>query len=382
MTVASPHLYRRHAPENTDRQLVERALAQSSAPLSKGLPSILTLRHLGHLTGADYKYLRSVVQREYDGYRTFSIRKRSGGTRLIASPEPVLGEVQRWIASKVLNKVSVHKNSFAYKPGSNPKKCASVHLGASWLIKIDIHDFFESITERRVYYSFLDCGYQPLVAFELSRLCTRVFTGKPNVGPQWSTRRRHGSRVYATSELGHLPQGAPTSPMLSNMVSFELDHKLSTLANDYGFVYTRYSDDLAFSSGEKFTHKAAGEFVQNIDRILKSFGHVIHQRKTTIAPPGARKVVLGLLVDGSSPRLSKELRARVSDHVRGIEKFGLAMHASERHFASIWGMVNHVNGLISHVRGVDPELGSNLRSRLTTALAIQGWSAETIAGHP
>lgn len=377
MKAIPPHLYRRQAPPDLDRAIVDRALAQAAGPQSRGLPSVLTLKHLAHLTGADYGYLRAIVWREQDGYRAFTIRKRSGGQRLIASPEPVLGEVQRWIASKILSKCRVHEASFAYSPGSSPLQCARRHVGARWLVKLDIHDFFESIPERRVYYSLLGLGYQPLVAFELSRICTRAISGRANSGKQWVTRRR-GTSIYPTVNQGHLPQGAPTSPMLSNIVSFELDGKLSELGREYGAVFTRYSDDLTFSTGDTLTHRSANALVQNAGRILQSFGHNIHERKTTIAPPGARKVVLGLLVDGDRPRLTKELRARVSDHVRGIERFGLAMHASERHYSSIWGMINHVEGLISHAIGVDDDFGRDLRQRLRNALQAQGWSKELL----
>jgi RNA-directed DNA polymerase len=211
MIVTSPHLYRRAAKSRgVPPEIVSRALQQSKAPERQGLPAILTLAHLAHLTGATYQYLRDIVARERDAYRTFVIRKRRGGQRLIAVPEPQLAAVQRWIVDNVLLERPHHAASYAYHRGASPVECARQHLGARWLVKVDIHDFFESISERRVYFAFRNCGYQPLVSFELARLCTRISTGNsPNL-PHWrSERHSFGVMAYSNHAMGHLPQGAP-----------------------------------------------------------------------------------------------------------------------------------------------------------------------------
>src|SRR5579863_7561663 len=93
-------------------------------------------------------------------------------------------------------------------------------------------------------------------------------------------------------------------------------------------IYTRYSDDLAFSTSGDFTRRTAERLVCDIERVLLAFGHALHRKKTTISPPGARKIVLGLLVGGDHLKLTSEFRKRVANHVRGIEKFGLAHHAA------------------------------------------------------
>lgn len=175
MISASPHRYRKLGKQlGVSPETIQRAIDQARAPERRGLPAILTLRHLAHLTGADYSYLREIVSRDREGYRPFVIRKRRGGGRLIAAPEPTLAAVQRWIVKNILAHIPTHQASCAYSNGASPTKCAARHLGARWLIKVDIHDFFESITERRVYYFFRECGYQALVAFELARKHTSI----------------------------------------------------------------------------------------------------------------------------------------------------------------------------------------------------------------
>jgi RNA-directed DNA polymerase len=382
MISASPHQYRnRGLAAGVPPETIRRALAQAERVERNGVPAILTLGHLAHLTGADYKYLRTIVTRAHDGYKPFMIRKRGGGGRLIASPEPKLLAVQRWIARNILAQRPVHPSSMAYAGGSSPLKCARRHVGARWLFKFDVHDFFESIPENRVYRAFRDSGYQALVAFELARLCTRVHAEYASIPPAWRSNRLHGLAeigAYSDRRKGHLPQGAPTSPMLSNLVSRPMDALLAEVAGARGLVYTRYSDDIVFSTGGDMARRDARDLVNDVTRIFGAFGHVLHRKKITIAPPGARKLVLGLLVDGDTVRLSREYRDRLETHLRGIEQFGLAEHAASRHFASLWGMVRHIHGLAAHAMAIDRPYGEALVVRLTAALAKQGWGQESI----
>lgn len=378
MISASPHQYRASALERgLSEQTVERALSQAEQAEQRGVPAILTLRHLAHVTGADYRYLRKIISRSEDGYNPFTIRKKAGGGRLIAAPEPQLLSVQRWISRNILANRPVHSSCMAYAPGASPLKCANRHVGAHWLFKFDIHDFFESISEDRVYWVFRSCGYQPLVAFELARICTRVHSAYAQIPRRWQSQRIHGPteiEAYSDDRLGHLPQGAPTSPMLSNLVSAPMDDLLAKLARERGLVYTRYSDDVVFSTSSEITRREVRNLVHDVNRGFHSFGHILHRKKIVIAPPGARKLVLGLLVDGDEVRLSREYRNRLESHVRGIEIFGLAEHAASRHFTSIWGMIRHVGGLIAHAKAVDRSYGEALQLRFSAALEALGWN--------
>lgn len=375
MISASPNLYRSiGAQRSIDSHIIERALQQAGPPESRGLPAVLTLGHVAHLTGADYKYLREIIERRRDAYKPFLIRKRNGGARAISAPEPQLAAVQKWIANHILNPQRPHSASYAYAPKSSPVRCAARHLGASWVIKVDIHDFFESISEKSVYAVFREAGYQPLVAFELARLCTRLPHGDELKNSKWSIEREPSRiRDYETKAKGHLPQGAPSSPMLANLASRNMDKALQSLADREKLTFTRYSDDVVFST-VCFDRKRAGTLLIEVERIFRTFGHALHRKKISVAAPGARKVVLGLLVQGDTVRLTKEYRSRLADHIRGVEKFGLMAHADHRHFASIWGMVRHIQGLLSyasHVEGADAI--KNLRMKWTAALEREGW---------
>jgi len=380
MIGVSPHQYRQEArKQGIADTVIDNALAQALPPEANAAPAILTLGHLARRMDVSHAYLRSVIaNRDGKHYRDFIMAKRSGGIRRIAVPEPSLMAVQRWIAREILNGQPVHSNSFAYAPNSSIVKCAERHIGAGWLLKLDIHDFFESIQERSIYRVFRRVGYQPLVAFELSRLCTRpwVDPGADKTGsravPNFMNR---GIKTYRRVLTGYVPQGAPTSPMLSNLACFRLDQKLTDFATSERLTFTRYSDDLTFSGPPReFKRARAVGLVEEVGKILAKESFRLHEKKISIVPPGGRKIVLGLLVNGDKLRLTSELRSRLADHVRGIEKFGIASHATTRGFAAPTGMINHIGGLLRWARDVEPGFANPLRTCFDAALEKHGWT--------
>jgi len=107
----------------------------------------------------------------------------------------------------------------AFSPNCDPLQNAAMHTTARWLVKLDITNFFESISERQVYRVFREAGYCALMAFQVTRICTRLGSGSFKYGKRrWKTRGKDRYKVLANDRLGHLPQGAPTSPMLANLV--------------------------------------------------------------------------------------------------------------------------------------------------------------------
>ncbi|MFD6970046.1 reverse transcriptase family protein [Streptomyces sp. NPDC059949] len=373
----SPHLYRATGRQlDKVPQLLEDSLRQAAVVEERGLAAVLTLGHLAHSTGAGYPYLREVVKRNIDPYDDLSIRRRNGRKmRSISSPQHPLVDVQRWILDRIVALLPVHPNSFAYSPGNSIKACARKHLGARWLVKLDIRNFFETINEAQVYEVFRGAGYRPLPSVELARICTR-YAGHARHVP--SERFQHRSTYaviapYSKELMGFLPQGAPTSGSLANQVVRQLDDELTTAAVSRGLVYTRYADDMVFSSGGQFRREEAASVVRDVENLLRRYGFEPHAQKTRIVPPGARKVVLGLLVDGATVRLNREMRSRLLRHVRGVEKFGLPAHVAHAHFSSLEGLVRHVGGLLAFALDVEPEWAGSLKERWNAALRRTEW---------
>lgn len=373
----SPHLYRKDGLRSgVEAPLIENALEQASEVEKVGLASILTLGHLAHRTGAGYPYLREIVKRNIDPYSDLVIRRSNGRKmRSISSPDPILMEVQRWILEHIVGRLETHNCSFAYTVGSSIKKCAQRHLGATWMIKTDIRNFFETINEVQIYKVYREAGYRPLPALELARLCTRYADHAGHVSAE---RFRSSSsydviKVYSKPFMGFLPQGAPTSGALANQVAWPLDEQLSQLASEKGMVYTRYADDMTFSANSHFNREVAVSAIREIKSILSLGGFELHQQKTRIVPPGARKIVLGLLVDSERIRLNKSTRARLYYHVRGVEKFGLSGHVAHSRFSSMEGMVRHVQGLLAFASDIEPKWAEELTTRWTVALRRSEW---------
>lgn len=371
MNALPPHLYSLEARRRgVDGETIHRAVQVTRTVSEHGATPILTLKHLAELTGASYRYLRDVVARRRDPYLGITRPKKNGETRAISSPEPVLMDVQRWILHRVLATCNTHAASFAYQQGRSIVDCAAMHVGARWLVKVDVHNFFPSIREREVFPIFADLGYPRLLSLELTRICTRI-TGPGD--PVMRHDRYQGKAPYDVSVTGSLPQGAPTSGMLANVVMKQADQALMVYADEQGLVFTRYSDDIVFSCTGEFSREKASAVVRRAAQTLKSQGLSIHWAKTRIITPGARKVVLGLLVDGDQPRLLPEFKRRLDVHLRGVERFGLPQHATHRHFASILSMVNHVDGCIAFASSVDRDYADKFADRWDSALRAGGY---------
>ena len=369
MAIPSPHLYHQEARElGVDSRTLGNALAVMRAVGGGGATPVFTLNHLAQLTGASHRYLHDIVARDLDPYLDISRPKRDGRTRSISSPEPVLMEVQRWILQNVLTSCAPHDASFAYQRGRSVLGCAAVHAGARWLVKLDIHNFFTSIREQRVFPIFAGLGYPRLLSLELTRICTRVHEHSPH----YRSAYRDGV-PYQIDRIGALPQGAPTSGALANLAMRNFDSALAGYAEARGFAYTRYSDDIVLSSGGDFSRARASAAIGRIGQALDAQGLSIHQKKTRVIPPGARKVVLGLLVDGDRPRLLPEFKRRIEVHVRGVQKFGLPSHAKRRRFDSILSMINHVDGCIAFAGGIEEEYAETVAGQWAEALRSSGY---------
>lgn len=337
----------------------------------RGLPVVYTLGHLAQITGVRYKTLQESVarRREAANYRLFNIRKRSGGKRSVHAVSRELARVQQFINEEILQRVQPHAASYAFHPSGGVTRCASAHCGARWLFQYDIEDFFFNINEIDVYDVFLGFGYRRLLAFEMARLCTTL--RRPDA--QWTLKLAPGLawmeyppvyNFYANHWLGVLPQGAPSSPMLANLVCRRLDEKLTGLTDKFAMVYTRYGDDIAVSCARALDRRSEVPHVhRRMRECIQSEGFTLNARKTRISGPGARKLVLGLLVDGDSPRLSKYSRHRIERLLHACETYGLVKTAKHEGFDSPTGLHNHLGGLTAYALDVDPSLGARYRSR-------------------
>lgn len=335
---------------------------------------VFTLRHLAALSGVDYGFLRQTVARRTEAYAEFRIKKRVvehllPQYRTICAPSPSLMKVQRWITQNILANVPAHDCSVAFSKGDSLYKAVEPHCPAKWLVKLDIQSFFESISEATVYRLFSSLGFESLIAFEMARLCTRDQHDAKNKKEQWENHSFGPPYVigqYMHSVQGHLPQGAPTSPMLANLVCRGLDDRLAAIAEEQDLRYTRYADDMTFSSSDPdFGREMAKVLVRRVYRELARQGLSPNTAKTTVVPPSARKIVLGLSVEEETPRLARHFKDLLRQHIHYLThpEVGPLKHAAVRKFASLAGLRHHVGGLLAYAAQIEPEWAAKQRMR-------------------
>jgi RNA-directed DNA polymerase len=217
-------------------------------------------------------------------YREVAIPKRNGGMRHLQIPDDPTREMQRRILHRLLRKARCHRAAVGFELGKSIVHAARPHTGKAMVIRVDIVDFFNSTTAERVQDWFQRSGWERPAAEFLTRCVTHN---------------------------GVLPQGAPTSPRLSNLVNARMDGALWHLARRYKGHYTRYADDITLS----FSHMTARQsraVVQVIRRVLKRFGYRMHGSKTRILRSHQCQQVLGLTVNQqvAIPRkMRRKLRA-------------------------------------------------------------------------
>lgn len=364
MRTTGPQQYKAAGLENeVDPDVLDNAVAaiERIQAVNPKLFPLLTLNHLSAETGLTYGYLRLAVARVSGKYKHIMLKKRMPGRsshRMISVPSERLMTCQSWIANNILRHATPHSRSFAYHPDSNPVFAAREHTEAKWLIKVDIQDFFHAITEHQVYRVFRSLGYCRLISFELSRLCTMACERLP---ADKAHLKYEASKIeaYQSPYVGILPQGAPTSPMLSNLVVRSLDETLAQLANDNNMRFTRYADDIVFSCKDDRDRKVVNCVKRAILKALNDEGFRPNLRKTVIRGPGSRKVVLGILVDGNTPRLPREYKDKIRQHLHYLSHpdFGPSEHASARK-TSVSRIYHHVFGLICWAKAVEPNFGN------------------------
>jgi hypothetical protein len=316
-----------------------------------------------------------IVARNVFPYRTIEIRKPQGGLREIHRPDDDLMAFQRRLLNDLYDLTSPHPAAYAYVPGVSTVQCAQQHASSHTVIRLDIADFFHSVKERSVFDVLLGLGRSRLSTYELTGLVTiesdsatsRINSGSgpspvptPRVAfcPRCGRELTHPERnyMYQGQREGHLPQGAPTSGLLSNLVMKPIDEWLWAYARRHRLRYTRYSDDMHFSSTSTsaVTREVTDALVADVRNVLDAFGFRLNDRKTRVLRPGSRRQVLGLLVDGPTPRLPKEMRRRIDMNLRGVREHGLVRHAAHLGMADAMSAYQYISGLISYASGVEP----------------------------
>nr|WP_246315317.1 reverse transcriptase family protein [Kineococcus aurantiacus] len=285
-------------------------------------------------------------------YRARWVAKR-GAPRLLEAPKPRLKAVQRKVLHEVLDRFPVHDAAHGFVPGRSPVTGAWDHVLARTVVRFDLEGFFASVPAARVHGTFRSTGYPEPVAHLLTGLVTHVtplrdLRAMPDGG---SAEARH--RLRRNLSHAHLPQGAPTSPALANLCARGLDARLDGLARVLGATFTRYADDLTFSSTTGLDpvrlHRA-------VRAVVADEGFTLNPAKTRVRGAGSRQVVTGLVVN-ERPNVPREEFDRLKAVLHNCVRHGPTSQDREGHrdFRA------HLLARVARVESVNPAKGRRLR---------------------
>lgn len=293
-------------------------------------PFIADTYQLAHELGIRRRELFGLTRHPEYHYRILTLRKRNGGLRVLHAPLYQMKQVQQRILKRILPHLPVSPYATAYIRGKTLADNAAPHVGHKYLLKMDITDFFGSITYLQVISAaFPSTLYPPQIGAMLTDLC-------------------------CYKEV--LPQGAPTSPTLSNVVMCRFDNAIGGWCKKRGIAYTRYCDDLTFSADVPLYH-----VYEKVKDRLEGMGFTVNERKTHFVTAASRQTVTGLTVN-EKVAIPADYKRQLRQEVYYAIRFGLAdsINQGGKPFRTIGNnpdvrrYYNHLNGKLNYVLQVEP----------------------------
>lgn len=302
-----------------------------------GFPIILNSYHLSNLVGIKWDTLKKLVDDNVKSYHKFYITKKDKiSKREILAPSEELSYIQKYIQTEILNKVRISDSCYGFVSGKNIIDNAKRHLNSEMILNIDLKDFFPSISSDRVYYIFHKlCGYDKTLSFCLTKLVT-----------------------YRNM----VPQGACTSPIISNIVLYMLDIRLLKLSEKNSISYTRYADDITFSGSR---NKINQQLYKLVRKIVEDEGFKLNTKKVHFSSNSQRQEVTGLIINDGKIRIKRNYIRKIEQELYYIEKFGLENHIKNMGIHNSF-YVEHLKGKIMFVREVDNDKGNKLLKKFNS----------------
>jgi len=305
---------------------------------------------------ADLKGLESVrgsARLRHYHYRVLA--KNFGAIRLIEVPKPRLKEIQRRILSEILSQIPPHPAAHGFVKGRSIRTFVAPHVGRRVVLKMDLQDFFPSLSGARIQAFFRTAGYPEMVADLLGGICTNA--PPPEIWRELGqgidrVQLREARSLYSRP---HLPQGVPTSPALANGCAYRVDCRLRALARSAGAEYTRYADDLAFSGGETF-EKCVERFASHAAAVLLEEGFTMNHRKTRIMRQSVRQRLAGLVAN-QHVNVARADFDRLKAILNNCVRHGPKSQNREAHPS----FQEHLRGRVEYVKMVNPAKGLRLR---------------------
>ena len=320
---------------------------------ANGLDVLATPMDLATALGLSIRELRWLCFHNEAAAKThyvyFEIPKRSGGTRLLAAPHEKLAAAQRWVFEHVLGKLEVTRHAHGFVPARSTVTNARLHVGKAIVINLDLQNFFPTITFPRVRGLFESLGYSPAVATLLALLCTE----SPRVKVL-----HDGAPFWVAAGDRALPQGACTSPVISNLVSRKLDRRLAGATAKLGWTFSRYADDLTFSTDTAGKPKMS-LVMSRVRAIVRDEGFAINEAKGRVQRAARRQQVTGIVVNDKVAVPREDLR-RIRAILHRAKSGGLAAQNRDGH----QDFKAFLRGTLAYYHMIDPAKAAPLIAAL------------------
>ncbi len=301
---------------------IQKCLSYAIPLLSKGFPIIYNTTNFAGLVGYNKLYLKKAALFTASYYRTFKVKKKKKKDyREIKEPLPSLKEIQLWILYNILYQERPSKYAKAYIQKRNLRENVKFHVGKNKVLNLDFKHFFPSIKQDAIEKIFLSFGYSSNISNLLSKLCCLD---------------------------GSLPQGAPTSPYLSNLYLKTFDEDVFGFCKNKHIRYTRYADDMTFSGD--FNEL---EVINFIKEKIEDSPLEINDEKTRVMRRNQRQVVTGILVNDKT-QVSKKYRNNIRLEMYYISKYGIAEHLAKSKNSRA-NYLSHLLGKIEYTLHFNPD---------------------------
>ena len=321
---------------------------------SHSLPVLATAEQIAIAIGITVGQLRFLAfsrkTSTISHYIRFKIPKKTGGERLISAPMPKLKQVQHWILNNILEKLEINNAAHGFKRDRSIISNARPHVGAEVIINCDLKDFFPSISYKRVKGLFRSFGYSEAAATIFGLLCTEPETEQVELDQK---------TYYVATSDRHLPQGSPASPAITNILCRRLDRRLTKMAGELGFTYTRYADDLTFSaSGENLRHIC--NILRRTDSIVTHEGFTVNQDKTRILRSKSSQLEVTGIVVNEYPNIDKKTLKRFRATLFQIERDGI----EGKRWGNSHDVMAAIQGYANFVAMVNPQKAAQFQVQI------------------
>ncbi|MDQ8011388.1 MAG: reverse transcriptase domain-containing protein [Flavobacterium nitrogenifigens] len=317
------------------------------------LPVIFSTYHLSIILDIPFDELSYMIENPHFFYKYYQIKKRNGkGFRQIVSPFNTLRIIQQYINQEILSKIPVSEKANGFVKGKSILDNALPHKNKKAILNIDLLKFFDSISEHRVYGVFESLGYAKNLSVDLAKLVT---VGLPQEYLETFTQKElKAYREIVPTYSRVLPQGAPTSPTISNLILRRLDKRLSKLSETLKVDYSRYADDITFSGELDNLPK-----IRLLRHIIREEGFNINWKKVGIYRKGRKQVVTGLTVS-NDVHIHRNFKKDVKKHIYGCINFGVENHLKfmqieDKHLYKEWLL-----GKIYFINSIEPETAKKI----------------------